>query len=254
MSANTQEDLDNRLRVGIDLAKKGQREAAYRAFSEIVKIQPTHEQALIWKAAVSPELNETVACLELVLKISPANERAKAGLEWARKQQKDTARNAPVVEKESKKNPVIQEVLAKTLQNETKVEVAPYKKSRLPAQPSLLEKAAQLHSKKMGNGSAGNREKQQKVEKENNNDSVLMQAALPRIPLRISEKLRRVGAETQHEIIPVRVSLIWPLLLLLLAVGLAFTSFVSVQLAPVLGISTLLVTLVAILLLSRADF
>lgn len=78
-------DVQQKLKQGIGLARDNQRQEAEAVFAQILELQPRHETALIWKAAVAQNPAEAVRCLEQALQINPNNQRARAGLEWAQR-------------------------------------------------------------------------------------------------------------------------------------------------------------------------
>ncbi len=267
MNLNTQAELNDRLRQGIELARNGQREKAYVVFSEITKLQPTNEQALVWKAAVTSDIAETITCLETVLKLNPQNVRAKAGLAWAKKQSGDG--NAPTIEQKPKVEPVVPiriakgapkretiiEIPPKSAQNETKSDIAPYKRSRLVTRetqerPKVAATAPKPEKPKSSKGRTTSGRKKPDTQRV---ESTVMRAAMPKIVLRISEKVRRSTAGEFVESSPSRIALFWPILFFLLALGLALFSFIVVPLAPFLGVIALLLTLGGVFTLSQAD-
>jgi hypothetical protein len=265
MNLNTQAELNDRLRQGIELARQGQREKAYVVFSEITKLQPTNEQALVWKAAVTSNIAETINCLETVLKLNPQNMRAKAGLAWAKKQTDEGTVTAiapkaePVVAirvaKGAPRRETINEIPPKSAQNETKSDIAPYKKSRLVTR-EIEERpkvAASVPEPTKPKGSKGRTTRGRKKPDTHRVESTVMRAAMPKIALRISEKVRRSTAGEFTESSPTRIALVWPLLFFLLALGLVLFSFIVVSLAPIFGVLALLVTLAGVFTLNQAD-
>lgn len=78
-------DVKQKLKQGIGLARDNQRQEAEAVFAQILELQPRNETALIWKAAVAQNPAEAVRCLEQALQVNSANQRARAGLEWAQR-------------------------------------------------------------------------------------------------------------------------------------------------------------------------
>jgi tetratricopeptide (TPR) repeat protein len=166
------------MRRGISLARNGDRVGAEVMFDAVLLQKPDHEEALVWKAAVVNDPDEAVRCLEKALRLNPNNQRARVGLEWAYKRQKEEkAAGFPAVEppltsfarpeisdpaaaplksvpgkapndpRTAAASPISSETLQKSVPKgykesraevETKPEPAPYKKSRLPAEKTRL--------------------------------------------------------------------------------------------------------------------
>jgi twitching motility two-component system response regulator PilG len=74
------------LRDGIAAAKAGDKALTRRLLREAVQQEPTNEAAWLWLAGVGESPQDTLASLERVLEINPANERARAGLASAQLQ------------------------------------------------------------------------------------------------------------------------------------------------------------------------
>ena len=86
---------DKYLSLGIDAARAGRRLEARRYFNLALKQSPNHIPTLLWLAFVAPMVQESQAILEQVLDLDPDNERAKAGLAWARRQLADQTSPKP---------------------------------------------------------------------------------------------------------------------------------------------------------------
>lgn len=84
------------MRQGIELARTGNRNQAEEIFDSILARYPEYEEALVWKAAIVRDTDQAVACLEKVLRINPDNNRARVGLEWAYKRQKEARASEPM--------------------------------------------------------------------------------------------------------------------------------------------------------------
>jgi len=61
-------------------ARAGQRSAAYRLFIETLELEPSNEEAWLWRAGTSLHPVEAICCLEIVLALNPGNDRARQGL------------------------------------------------------------------------------------------------------------------------------------------------------------------------------
>ena len=72
------------MRAAIAAARRGDRALARRCFRQIVSLDPSNEAAWLWLAGLSENPRASLAYLSRVLEINPQNERAKAGLRWAR--------------------------------------------------------------------------------------------------------------------------------------------------------------------------
>jgi twitching motility two-component system response regulator PilG len=74
------------LQEGISAAKKGNKPLARRLLQEATDLEPDNELAWLWLAGVTESPQDIVAYMQRVLEINPANQRALAGLKWAREQ------------------------------------------------------------------------------------------------------------------------------------------------------------------------
>jgi len=81
---NHQTDLNQTLRLGIEAAQSGREKQARSYFVAVLKKNPTHVPAMLWLAFVLPSPQDTIRVLNRVLALDPDNERAKAGVRWAR--------------------------------------------------------------------------------------------------------------------------------------------------------------------------
>lgn len=79
-TANTAE-VSNLLVQGFKAAKEGRREEAYDIFCDVVKRDPNNELGWLYRAATTQDLSEAYVCLQRVLNINPANEKAQRGVE-----------------------------------------------------------------------------------------------------------------------------------------------------------------------------
>ena len=83
---NHHADLNQTLRLGIEAAQAGRPRQARRYFVAVLKRNPAHVPAMLWLAFVLPSPQDTIRVLNRVLALEPDNERAKAGVRWARSQ------------------------------------------------------------------------------------------------------------------------------------------------------------------------
>ncbi len=74
------------LREAIAAAKVGKKDVARRLLTEVTASDPRNETAWLWLAGVAEDPQTGVECLQRVLKINPANDRAKVGLRATRLQ------------------------------------------------------------------------------------------------------------------------------------------------------------------------
>jgi twitching motility two-component system response regulator PilG len=74
------------LREGIAAARAGDKGRTRRLLREATGLDPKNELAWLWLAGVAESPQEGVACLERVLALNPANERARAGIHGVRLQ------------------------------------------------------------------------------------------------------------------------------------------------------------------------
>ena len=80
------QDAASLITVGRRLAESGQLALAHHLFQCATELEPSNENAWVWRAGVAHSPDETILCLNRVLELNPRNERAKAGLAWAAKQ------------------------------------------------------------------------------------------------------------------------------------------------------------------------
>jgi hypothetical protein len=76
--------INKRLGHGIDAARAGRTEEARRHLISVLRQDANHIPALLWLAFVMPSSHDATRLLEQVLVLDPDNERAKAGIRWAR--------------------------------------------------------------------------------------------------------------------------------------------------------------------------
>jgi lipoprotein-anchoring transpeptidase ErfK/SrfK len=76
--------IDENLRLGIDAARTGHEKAAKQRLIAVLRQDPDNIPAMLWLAFVLPSPHDTIRVLNRVLALDPDNERAKAGIRWAR--------------------------------------------------------------------------------------------------------------------------------------------------------------------------
>lgn len=74
-------EVSNLLVQGFKAAKEGRREEAYDIFCDVVRRDPNNELGWLYRAATTQDLSEAYVCLQRVLNINPANEKAQRGVE-----------------------------------------------------------------------------------------------------------------------------------------------------------------------------
>jgi lipoprotein-anchoring transpeptidase ErfK/SrfK len=77
-------NINERLRQGIEAARTGKEREARAHLIAVLKQDPQNIPAMLWLAFVLPSPQDTIRLLQRVLTLDPANERAKAGIRWAR--------------------------------------------------------------------------------------------------------------------------------------------------------------------------
>ena len=76
--------IDAWLRGGIEATQAGQKDKARRLLKQDIEADQTNETAWLWLSAVVDTKAEKIRCLEVALKLNPANQDAKMALEWLR--------------------------------------------------------------------------------------------------------------------------------------------------------------------------
>lgn len=84
MSNQQPANISNNLRLGIEAARTGRENEARTHFIAVLKQDPNNIPAMLWLAFVLPAPQDTIRLLKRVLALDPENERAKAGIRWAR--------------------------------------------------------------------------------------------------------------------------------------------------------------------------
>jgi lipoprotein-anchoring transpeptidase ErfK/SrfK len=84
MSQNKSTNIQEHLRLGIDAARTGNDKAARAHLVKVLRQDPNHIPALLWLAFVLPSPKDTIQVLKRVLALDPDNDRARAGIRWAR--------------------------------------------------------------------------------------------------------------------------------------------------------------------------
>ncbi len=87
--------INEQLNLGIAAARAGRSNEAQSHLTAVLRIDPQNIPAMFWLAFVVPAPQDSLRLLEHVLALDPTNERAKAGLRWA-KSRLDTAATPPV--------------------------------------------------------------------------------------------------------------------------------------------------------------
>jgi hypothetical protein len=88
--------LSNKLKQGIAAARAGQKAVAQQLLREVLAVAPQTIPAMFWLAFVAPNPYDSVHLLERVLHLDPTNERAQAGLRWARERLRTATPEAKV--------------------------------------------------------------------------------------------------------------------------------------------------------------
>ncbi len=76
----SQDDIQQKLRMGIEAARRGDKPAAQVLLREVVASDPNNELAWMWLASAVDDLDERRSHLERVLRINPDNPRAQEAL------------------------------------------------------------------------------------------------------------------------------------------------------------------------------
>ena len=84
MAQSRPTNIDQNLRLGIDAARTGHDQAARQHLLAVLKRDPDNIPAMLWLAFVLPSPHDTIRVLNRVLAMEPDNERAIAGIRWAR--------------------------------------------------------------------------------------------------------------------------------------------------------------------------
>jgi hypothetical protein len=75
-----EQDPTELLLWGQRAARAGERLLAYRLFIRVLDLEPLNEETWLWRAGTSDDPAEMVRCLERVIELNPANDRARRGL------------------------------------------------------------------------------------------------------------------------------------------------------------------------------
>jgi lipoprotein-anchoring transpeptidase ErfK/SrfK len=75
---------NERLRQGVEAARAGREIEARAHLVAVLKQQPDNITAMLWLAFVLPAPQDSIRLLQRVLALDPTNDRAKAGIRWAR--------------------------------------------------------------------------------------------------------------------------------------------------------------------------
>lgn len=77
-------EIQRRLNLGRSTAEAGDWDTARGHFQQVLSTDPANEEALLWLAGLADHPHESIRLLQQVLERNPSNERAQAGLEWAK--------------------------------------------------------------------------------------------------------------------------------------------------------------------------
>lgn len=86
VKANTAEGM-RLYKRGVAAARGGQRRIAAGLLTRSVQLDPNNEGAWLWLSGVIDDPHQIAFCLHSVLKLNPANERARKGLKWLEERQ-----------------------------------------------------------------------------------------------------------------------------------------------------------------------
>lgn len=78
---------------GVQAHQKGDTTTARLHFQAALREDPENIVILLWLAYIAPNYDKRIFLLNRVLDLDPNNERAQAGLAWAKKQQNASAEN-----------------------------------------------------------------------------------------------------------------------------------------------------------------
>ncbi len=84
MSNQQPVNINDRLRLGIEAARTGREDEARAHLIAVLKQDTNNIPAMLWLAFVLPSPQDTIRLLKRVLVLDPNNDRAKAGIRWAR--------------------------------------------------------------------------------------------------------------------------------------------------------------------------
>jgi ribosomal protein L40E len=76
--------IDAWLKGSIEAAEAGEKDKARRLLEQVIEADQTREAAWLWLSAVVDTKVERIRCLEMALKLNPANQDTKRALEWLR--------------------------------------------------------------------------------------------------------------------------------------------------------------------------
>lgn len=83
-------DVQLLLRHGMSAGRAGDRVEARRRFQAVLDADPDNTTALLWLGWLAPTKRESLTLFSRVLELDPKNERARAGIRWARRRPSDT--------------------------------------------------------------------------------------------------------------------------------------------------------------------
>ena len=76
--------INKKLKLGIDAARAGQKNIAQVHLNAVLQLDSNNTPAMFWLAYVSASAEESIRLCERIFELEPANERARAGMQWAR--------------------------------------------------------------------------------------------------------------------------------------------------------------------------
>jgi hypothetical protein len=81
---------------GVAAAKGGQKRVAAGLLTRSVQLNPNNEAAWLWLSGVLEDPHQVAFCLQSVLRLNPANERAQKGMRWLEDRKVLTAAPRPI--------------------------------------------------------------------------------------------------------------------------------------------------------------
>ncbi len=85
------QEIARLLELGRAAAEAGDWETAHRFFGQVLRLDPSNEDALLWQAGIAKDPREAIAYLKQVLQQNPNSLRAQEGLRWAEQRFPTTA-------------------------------------------------------------------------------------------------------------------------------------------------------------------
>lgn len=91
----TLNDVPVLVNLGCRLAELGHRALAHRLLVCATQFDPQHVTGWLWRAAVTDDPDQALACLHRVLALDPRNAKAKAGIAWILRERKKPRSHPP---------------------------------------------------------------------------------------------------------------------------------------------------------------